>query len=358
MVEKPTSERLAAYTAGLLSPQERRDVEAALAQQQSPHPSLELFDKVLNQHQEVPLPNPEATLKGALQRAERMEQESRLLRPPFKRNRSVWYGGAGLLAAAVLAFFLVLPQLRSRNIFRIKQITGQVSLSYKGQQQPATTGTEVAPGTLLTTTSNARATLTFPAGELRLTGSSRLTLVDAGLKHKKSHVNLQLAQGTLLGKIQKQRLAAFQVRTPHSSISVVGTEFALAVDKQETRILVRSGRLQALVPDRKKPVAVSRNKMLRVQKEQSRLTTVSLDTTNRRAWQVLEHAIRQRNNKQRKKADKKRAADFSERLILHDGSVLTGRILEAGSAAVRIRTRLGVLTIGRDKIRKIQYLHR
>lgn len=131
------------------------------------------------------------------------------------------------------------PVMASDQIGQIKVASGDVTVTRAGQQIPATAGTALEEGDVITTGENSAVGMTFSDNSrMSLGPKSELTLEAYSFQSsgRRDGFDARLRSGSLTaasGNIAKSRPLAMRVLMPTTVLGVKGTEFAVRVGGQE-----------------------------------------------------------------------------------------------------------------------------
>lgn len=149
------------------------------------------------------------------------------------------YAIAAVLAVLVAVATLVMPRAGERTIVSLEGLSGAVSWSRGagGQRTGLLDGARLAEGTLMVEGEGASAQMRFKDGTLlMLSGESELAFSERGQKR------LVLRRGTLSARVNPQPPGRpMLIRTPSAEAEVVGTEFAISAERDDTALNVESG---------------------------------------------------------------------------------------------------------------------
>ena len=132
------------------------------------------------------------------------------------------------------------------------KITGQagpVSLRSPGRSfwQRAIPGERIAPGTQVATFDGSRLELASAGDKVTASGPSRFTLPNT----EHNGVRVRQDAGSLRYKVHSAPKRRFEVKTPHFSTVVKGTNFLVSTDRTGSEVFVDEGRVLILDPNGK-----------------------------------------------------------------------------------------------------------
>jgi hypothetical protein len=149
---------------------------------------------------------------------------------PDLRGEIVLRGLLMLAVAIVLTAGLSGP-VNAQETGRIKVSSGTVQIERGGQKLPATVGTAVQAGDVISTGSNGSVGITFLDNSLLSVGPNSVLAIDRFAFDSTTHQGAfesSLQKGTLAvvsGKLAKASPDAMKVKTPAAVLGVRGTEF-------------------------------------------------------------------------------------------------------------------------------------
>jgi|GEM_PF-4819608 len=162
-------------------------------------------------------------------------------RPRAKPVSSAVWIGLSVAAAACLLLVLWPRNIPPRPLAVVQSVDGPVSLQRGQEISTAKIGTELHAHDVLVSTDVASATIVF-------TDKSRVDLKQsfsiAVSTHSAAPASriLDLKKGAMTASITRQVAgAAFAIKTPHARVTVVGTQFTVAVEEKSTRVDVEEG---------------------------------------------------------------------------------------------------------------------
>ncbi|OAI46472.1 hypothetical protein AYO44_11340 [Planctomycetaceae bacterium SCGC AG-212-F19] len=162
---------------------------------------------------------------------------------PVMPSQRSWRRAAAIAAALLVVAGLSLLWLRSQDqraqAAWVEEVQGTVSWNNGTGVRPVSieSSVRVPGGTLVLEGEDAFAQLRFDDGTLvTLNGEAELGFSDDGQKR------LALRRGTLNAQVQPQPAGRpLLVRTPTAEVEVVGTDFAMSSDSNETKLNVETG---------------------------------------------------------------------------------------------------------------------
>jgi len=316
----------------------------------------------------------EQTHKNKLRPHTTTTRKSWKLRPPLTAARRQQNRRWLLTAASFLLFisssliFLNLPSQWQPSQSIICRKKGAVLLKKPGSDfSIPEKGTKISANFSIKTAKN-----TFC--DLQIAKNSGLRIMDDTVisieslkQHKKSdqkQITILLKTGLVIARVdKKQANTMLSLKTPHGIFKILGTRFALNVNKKESRLYLFKGKIR--IKNRKKLI-VSAVSYTSTDKNNTTALSEKNIHTNLKRFERLSRTIRfsphsitihpsqRRSHQQRQLRRKKRS--FTEKLILNDGLIISGTILIQQKEKIVIRTAYGTITIKKSDIRKIIYL--
>lgn len=151
-------------------------------------------------------------------------------------------GLAGAVAVMLLMFSLFQNSSGSRMDMQIASVVGNPlwRASEAGAWQPLSAGALLPAGAAVRTGDADRITATWKDGSQAILGPDGEGIV------LRLFPGMEIKQGKVWAKIQKQEKAPFTLRTPHATAQVMGTELALEVPEAANRtvLVVMEGAVQ------------------------------------------------------------------------------------------------------------------
>lgn len=311
-----------------------------------------------------------------------MKQEQQEKRPdplrfsPARRDRNRSMRRTLAVAAALLPFLglglLFLqraPRAIPQRLLAVRSWGSCRSNGYAWQVSPTGLG-QVAVPLLLETDAGSGADIGINSRSgLRLRGKASLRLEAA---YRRGHDGLlvlscRLEQGLLIGRLNGEgRPVRWHIHTPHGSCQIVGTRFAVRVRKQDTWLAVFKGSVRMerggdklLVKGPGTAHANGNTLELRPYPKSGKFSHELKD------WERVSRTVSFTNTIGHKppalfstSAQKKRkkSSILKERILLEDGTVVTGRIVGQQGGRVLIQTPHGRISVTKQQIRRIFYL--
>jgi hypothetical protein len=142
-----------------------------------------------------------------------------------------------IVAAAVVAGFVVAMPAWASDVGQVKTAKGTVHVEREGKRIPANVGMPIRQADTLVTGADGAVGVTFTDNSLLSTGPNSVLVVDRYSFDSTTHAgrfDASLKKGTLAvvsGKMVKQSPEAMKVRTPAAIMGVRGTEFVVQVEE-------------------------------------------------------------------------------------------------------------------------------
>jgi ferric-dicitrate binding protein FerR (iron transport regulator) len=180
---------------------------------------------------------------------------------PVGRPNRVWV--QAVLAASILAIAVgawLLPKYLPRPdiaVAKVKELSGEVTSTRDSRPTPLANAATLFAGQVITTPSGGMLEIEYADRSLvRIAGDSLLTVESEPTSGAK---RLRLDGGQVWADVSPQTIGAMQIVTPHAVATVIGTQFRLTVDNDQTLLEVTKGkvRLESLSPS--KPIMVAAN---------------------------------------------------------------------------------------------------
>ena len=365
MVEKHKNDRkIAQYACGLLHGSEAAAVEAHIARSKRAQKVLKLFEARLNTAQIHNTPGRDAMLEALVAHKAREEQRrDSILRPAFSQPYRKPLAALAALAAAAVALLLILPPAAPGPLtLHVAALTGEAA----DQENTALTpGMDINPGSTIYTAADSSVHLKLAAGSISLQAHTSLAFADAARDEdrREAHWRFALDTGTLIADVDSTAVASLAVQLPAGAITVLGTRFAVSVTEQHSSLYVAQGTVQLSLDDTDEaPHIAGEHELLTISPEG--ITPVPAPKAVIEAGEAIstdviatlvEESAAAASVQHKTQQEAQTRSTFQERLILTDGTILTGRIISQTEDAITFNSQFGTMTIPRTRIQRVEY---
>ncbi len=178
---------------------------------------------------------------------------------PVGRPNRVWVQAvlaASILAIAVSAWlvprFLPRPDIA---VAKVRDMQGAVTSTRNSRNEPLTAQGTLFAGQVIDTPADGMLELEYADKSLvRIAGDSLLTVESDPTSGAK---RLRLDRGQVWADVARQTAGAMQIVTPHAVATVLGTQFRLSVNENDTLLEVMKGRVQLASLGSQPPIEVA-----------------------------------------------------------------------------------------------------
>ena len=279
-------------------------------------------------------------------------EETRIL--PFKKPYKPRLKYMSLTAAAVVflgVFTLIFrifhsPEQRQITFTLLKGEASIVSKTVSSHYQKTFVKNKpimIHPGTILKAGKNSLITAElFKKEHLEFSGPGSLSIIENFETKGKLKQLWNLQRGRIDVSINKNQYSAFNIDTPHAHISVIGTLFTVTVINQKTTVRVRRGIVKVTLVKKRSESAVLNNYSSAYLYSDRIIINKQADDSS-----INKSSI-----------NKKIHPKFSDRIYLKSGMVVTGKIRSQSGGFLIVKTRSGILTISKSKVKKVLVIKR
>ena len=351
---KLTIKKLLARQLGLLSPDEHNKAEKLLKEDPAASKTDKELEKTLKGNN-IPIPKRLHTLGDTIWENKQKPNQNIL---PFRKPRQMKITLAAAASILLIAGLLLFFSDKKTTMTNFAHKKGRITIEGKA----ADTAKGISPGQTLQAAANSYAKLQLPReGVLKFNGPGSLTLIICRKTSKKPQQRWFLKKGRLSIALHPGSYTDFRITTPHLSLRVTGTSFSVHTDETSTRVNVSQG--QVIIKEKDKPEKtvskgedfqsseIKSNTQINNEKNTSNGTPHKKTSVNPT---IITNSLYKTGSSS--KPIQKTRTSIREKILLNNGSSLTGRIIKQNAGIITIKTSAGTLNIPRKDVKSIRII--